>query len=275
MYDRNTLNEPKTFEIISQGKRSRIPLIVHIPHSSVFIPEDERLTFFHSELELNDELLRMTDRYTDDLFSDAVKLGGTLFVNRVSRLVCDPERFPDDESEPMSIKGMGAVYTKTSEGNQLKVDSFGSGDKSGVMNKYFHPYSKTLEEEVTKILEAFGKCFIIDGHSFPSIPLPYEDPNSPRPDICFGYDPFHAPNDQFKDIEKICKSNNYGSGHNEPFSGSYVPLKYFEKESKVKSLMIEIRRGTYMNESNGSKSQQFNQTKNLISEIMSKIVSTL
>ena len=96
MYDRSTLNGPKTFEIISQGERSRIPLIVHIPHSSVFIPEDERLTFCHSDLELNDELLRMTDRYTDDLFSEAIKLGGTLFVNRVSRLVCDPELYPEE-----------------------------------------------------------------------------------------------------------------------------------------------------------------------------------
>ena len=275
MLAQNTLNESKFFEVISQSERPSVPLIVHIPHSSIFIPENERLTFRLSDAELNEELLRMTDRYTDDLFSEAVKLRGTLFVNRVSRLVCDPERFPDDKSEPMSIKGMGAVYTKTSAGNQLKVDSFDSGDKNGVMSKYFHPYSKTLEEEVAKMLEAFGKCFIIDGHSFPSIPLPYEDPNSPRPDICFGYDPFHAPNDQFKDIENICKSNNYVSGHNEPFSGSYVPLKYFEKESKVKSLMIEIRRGTYMNESNGSKSQQFNQTKNLISEIIRKIISTL
>lgn len=275
MCDQNTLNEIKFFEVISPHDRPSIPLIVHIPHSSIVIPENERLTFRLSDAELNEELLRMTDRYTDDLFSSAVELGGTLFANRVSRLVCDPERFPDDESEPMSIKGMGAVYTKTSGGDQLKVDSFDSGDKNGVMNKYFYPYSKPLEEEVTKMLGAFGKCFIIDGHSFPSIPLPYENPNSNRPDICIGYDLFHASKDIVTKVKNICDVNKYTSGDNEPFSGSYVPLKYFEKESKVKSLMIEIRRGTYMNESTGSKSQQFNQTKNLISEVIREIVSTL
>ncbi len=275
MNDQNPIKECKSFEVISPHAGHFAPLIVHIPHSSIFIPENERLTFCLSDAELNEELLRMTDRYTDDLFSNAVELGGTLFLNRVSRLVCDPERFPDDKSEPMSIKGMGAVYTKTSAGDKLKVDGFGSGEKTGVMNKYFHPYSKGLEEEVTKILEAFGKCFIIDGHSFPSVPLPYENPNSNRPDICVGYDSFHASKGVITKVKNISDVNNYTSGDNEPFSGSYVPLKYFQKESTVKSLMVEIRRGTYMDESTGSKSKQYDQTKNLITEVIKEIISTL
>ena len=275
MHDQNTLNKPKFFEIISQGERSRIPLIVHIPHSSIFIPESERLTFCLSDQELKEELLLMTDRLTDDLFSKAVELGGTLFVNRVSRFVFDPERFPDDESEPMAIKGMGAVYTKTSRGNPLRVNNFSLDDRRRVINQYFNPYSKALEEEVTKTLKIFGKCFILDGHSFPSIPQPYENPDSNRPDICIGFNSFHASDDIVTKIENICKSNNYASGRNEPFSGSYVPLKYFQKESKIKSLMIEVRRGTYMNESEGVANKQYEQTKNLISEVMKEIVSTL
>ena len=274
MYNQNTLNKTKNFEIVFPVEQSRIPLIVHIPHSSIVIPENERLKFCLSDAELNEELLRMTDRYTDDLFSTAVELGGTLFINKISRLVCDPERFPDDESEPMSIKGMGAIYNKTSAGVKLKIDSFSSCDKNEAMNKYFNPYSKALEEEVTKILEAFGKCFIIDGHSFPSIPLPYEDPDSNRPDICIGYDSFHASENVVAKVKSICGGKNYTSGDNEPFSGSYVPLKYFQKESAVKSLMIEIRRGAYMDESTGSKSQQYDKTKKLISEVMREIAST-
>jgi N-formylglutamate deformylase len=275
MYDQSTLNMPKFFEIISPHGKPSIPLIVHVPHSSILIPERDRLTFCLSDQELKEELLLMTDRFTDDLFSKAVELGGTLFVNRVSRFVFDPERFPNDESEPMANKGMGAVYTKSSRGNPLRVSNFSLDDRGRVMDQYFNPYSKALEEEVTRTLNVFGKCFILDGHSFPSIPQPYENPDSNRPDICIGFNSFHASNDIVTKIENVCKSNNYSSGLNEPFSGSYVPLKYFEKESTVKSLMIEIRRGTYMNESNGSKSQQFYQTKNLISEVMSKIVSTL
>ncbi len=58
--------------------------------------------------DLNTELLAMTDHFTDELFSSILKVGGTLFVNQSSRLVMDPERFPDDLNEPMSTLGMGA-----------------------------------------------------------------------------------------------------------------------------------------------------------------------
>ncbi|MCL0044082.1 N-formylglutamate amidohydrolase [Dehalococcoidia bacterium] len=69
---------------------------------------------------LDSELLAMTDLFTDQLFGQAGSYGATLFINRVSRLVMDPERFPDDQDEPMSAKGMGAIYTKTSQGGDLR-----------------------------------------------------------------------------------------------------------------------------------------------------------
>jgi len=275
MSNQTTLNERNGFEIIRPTNKQATPLIIHIPHSSTFIPDTELTTFSLSSNGLDSELLKMTDRYTDDLFSKARELGGTMFVNCISRLVCDPERFPDDESEPMSKKGMGAVYTKTADGDPLKVVSFNSDNKERVMDQYFHPYSKALEGEVAKMLEIFGKCFIVDGHSFPTIPLPYEDPNSNRPDICFGHDSFHAPSESISALENICGSRDYIFSHNEPFTGSYVPIKYFQKEPAVKSLMIEIRRGTYMNESSGCKSQQYDQTKNFASELLDRIVASL
>jgi hypothetical protein len=52
--------------------------------------------------------------------------------------------------------------------------------------------------------------------------------------------------------------------------------KYFHLYSKTfeeeVTKMLGIRRGTYMDESTGSKSQQYDQAKNLISEIMREIV---
>ena len=60
----------------------------------------------------------MTDAFTDELFD----LGDTAnkLVFSVSRLLVDPERFEDDDVEPMAGRGMGAVYTKTHDGQLLK-----------------------------------------------------------------------------------------------------------------------------------------------------------
>ncbi len=72
------------------------PLIVlHIPHARTEIPDDVRASFVVDDAQLERELLLMTDRFTDELF--LVPPGvATAVVYPVSRLVCDPERFPDD-----------------------------------------------------------------------------------------------------------------------------------------------------------------------------------
>jgi hypothetical protein len=44
----------------------------------------------------------MTDHHTDALFvPPSTNVGGVAFVNRVSRFVCDPERFEGGELESM------------------------------------------------------------------------------------------------------------------------------------------------------------------------------
>ena len=46
-------------------------MILHLPHASTFIPEDLRGDFLLSDLELQDELNRITDHATDQIFQQA------------------------------------------------------------------------------------------------------------------------------------------------------------------------------------------------------------
>jgi len=101
------------FEIKSSPVKPQLPLICHIPHSSTIVPNHVRNTFLISNSDLDKQILAMTDHFTDELFDEVKELGGLMFVNRVSRLVFDPERFLNDSDEPMSAYGMGAVYLKT------------------------------------------------------------------------------------------------------------------------------------------------------------------
>ncbi|TVQ49006.1 MAG: hypothetical protein EA362_05065 [Saprospirales bacterium] len=91
-------------------------IILHIPHSSTVIPlMDGYVVDFES---LTEEMLKLTDWYTDDLFhSNDDKIVKADF----SRIFCDPERFADDEQEIMSQYGMGVLYEKNDDGNKLKI----------------------------------------------------------------------------------------------------------------------------------------------------------
>ena len=94
-------------------------MLLHIPHSSTYIPADLRETILLSDKEISAELLRMTDHYTHELFQcDPCFAAHVIFL--VRRLIVDPERFLDDAMEATSEVGMGVSYTRTSDGRVLR-----------------------------------------------------------------------------------------------------------------------------------------------------------
>jgi N-formylglutamate deformylase len=92
---------------------------------------------------------------------------------------------------------------------------------------------------------------LIDGHSFPSIPLPYElDQGPERPDICIGTDPDHTPH-WLRDLAvAVFEGLGWSVAVNRPFSGALVPFAY-ATHRRVGSVMVEVNRRLYMDESTG------------------------
>ena len=180
------------FEI--RKKKVIIPLLVNIPHSSTYIPPEMKVKFLLSNEALESELLRMTDRYTDELFSCVAELGGISVVYNYSRLVLDPERFRDDKKEVMAAKGMGVIYTKDSNGRKLR--EINENERNTLLQNIYDPYHTAISKEVQELLNNFDECLIIDAHSFPAVPLPYETSQEiKRPHICPRTDAYHSPDD--------------------------------------------------------------------------------
>ena len=261
-------NQPMNFEIISRASARPIPLVVHVPHSSTIIPPDIRQTLCLDDHALQRELLCMTDWYTDRLFDPVLELGGTLFVNRVSRMVVDPERFPDDTQEVMATKGMGAVYTKTADGRALRTQ-MSPEDRTRLLEAYFHPYAKAFADLVSQMLDWHGRCVILDGHSFPSVPLPYElNQRTDRPHICLGTDDVHTPESLVSGIRNLCAAQGLRAEQNRPFAGTYVPLRYWHSDPRVSSVMMEIRRDLYMDERTGGETPGLFRIRALVLRVM-------
>ena len=247
--------------------KNKIPIIINVPHASTNIPRSE-LKYFTAK-DLRHEIEVMTDHYCDDLFD----VGCEMINSPVSRLVCDMERFRDDASEVMAAVGMGAVYTKCSDGTKLRRIS--NAHREELLKRYYDPYHERFEVAVESRLKEYGKCLIIDGHSFYEEPLPYEmDQDPSRPDICIGTDEYHTPKVLCEMIHRFFAEKGYSVSINRPFSGCIVPLKYYKQERRVKSVMVEINRRLYL-ERGADKSDRYERIKAVIAELVEELLRDL
>ena len=236
-------------------------VIVHIPHSSIAIPEAFLKEFVLKDDALQKELLCMTDWYTDELFACA---GCYMIVHNVSRLVCDPERFLDPDEESMWHQGMGMYYTRTSDGKRMKrspLSSMEGWQSYAKTLRIYQTHHNRLRAAVQQQMERYGKALLIDGHSFSSSVLPYEPKanfQTQRPDICLGADADFTPEDLLAFAKEYFSQQGLRVAVNTPFAGTMVPEPFYtQKDKRVQSLMIEVNRSLYMNEMTGEKKATF------------------
>jgi N-formylglutamate deformylase len=256
------------FEVRQPIADATLPFIVHVPHSSTSVPAPFRAGFAVNDAELATELLLMTDRYTDELAEAATALGGAVLVNRVSRLVMDPERFADDAAEPMARKGMGAIYVSRQNGVALRRAGFSVEDRSRLIADLYEPYHAALEQLASDHLDRFGCCLLVDLHSFPHRPLAYEDASLARPQVCIGFDEAHVDEVLRERWATQLRALELDAGFNSPFAGSLVPSRFYQRDSRVRSLMIELRRDLYRDETTGEKTAGFAASLSLVTALL-------
>lgn len=224
--------------------------IFHVPHDSTLVPVEVRGQFVLNDDLLDHEIRKMTDHHTFDLFALGVP-DHQVVRFPVSRLVVDVERFEQDEEEPMSSKGMGAVYQVTHDRRPLRR-TLKASEREELLSRWYRPHHQALSKAVDRAIENFGQALIIDAHRFPSTALPYEnDPTALRPEICIGTDSFHTPHKIVESLLKEFESLGFASAVNTPFSGALVPAKHYQRDARVKAVMIEVRRDLYLDEYSG------------------------
>ncbi|MEU4428407.1 N-formylglutamate amidohydrolase [Actinoplanes sp. NPDC024001] len=235
-----------TFEILPGDPGS--PVILHVPHASRALVESGLLLGGDA---LTEELDHLTDAHTDLIAERAAGAAARrpwILVNRLSRLVVDPERFPD-ETEEMLRAGMGPVYTHGYAGRRLRAAD--PGRDALLLKEHFFPYAAAMTTLVGERLTGTGQAVIIDVHSYPTLRLPYElHGDGPRPAVCLGTDPAHTP-DWLVTAARSAFTRIGDVGLDSPFAGCYVPLEHWRRTTAVSALMVEIRRDQYMREPGG------------------------
>ena len=153
-----------------------IRIILHIPHSSAWIPFRDGYLVKGNDMD-NENILHL-DCYTEDLFQhpDTISV-----VAGFSRIFCDVERFSDDSLEIMAKSGMGVLYEKMDNGNPLRKIT--PELRTRIIEKFYKPHHRSLKRVVEKQLKLYGKALILDCHSFPHIPFKRDLIQNPgRPD---------------------------------------------------------------------------------------------
>lgn len=227
-------------------------VVLHVPHDSTEIPLSVRDQFLLDDVELANEIRRMTDHHTFALFAGDYA-GATVVRAPVSRLVVDVERFEDDGLEPMAARGMGAIYTVTS-GLQPLRRILNPSEREALLATYYQPHHNKLAAAVTTALAHYGQCLVLDCHSFPEVALPYErrDPQEKRPDICLGTDEFHTSEALVSAFVAVFEKAGFQVAVNNPFVGALVPSSRYRKDPRVSAIMVEVNRGLYLNDADAT-----------------------
>ena len=201
-------------------------IILNIPHSSTVGVFDKKIgcwqvnPFFFSET-----VLKHTDLYTDFLFqTDDTRVVPIVFP--YSRFVCDAERLDDD---PLEEIGQGILYKKFGKTLRGELDLEAQGFLLNERKKHLDALVSQLEEN----------SIILDCHSFNS-------ELARDVDICIGFnDDFSYDEEVVDKIAKVFKKGGYSVAFNHPYSNSITPTK---DRTDYKSVMIEVRKSIYMNE---------------------------
>lgn len=230
--------------------------ILHIPHAATTIPADYLGTYHGGQARIDREQLQLSDLHTDRLFVSP-SIAALPLVFPYSRIFVDVERFRDANDEIMAARGMGALYTHGYDLERLRTLP-SAEEQQALLQRYYDPHHAKLTALVDAQLAAQGRALIIDCHSFASQRLPYEDAHTTdRPEICIGTDAYHTPKWIVDALLKCFAARGYQTALNDPFAGSIVPSKHYQKNPAVMSVMLEVRRDLFTDETTGKPNKAF------------------
>ena len=234
-------------------------IILHIPHASSsfdFAHQEELETVWRSMAE------PLIDWYTDELFIPSYHNERVIpVVFDTCRTLVDVERMCYD---PLESKGLGITAYSLLQGHKVRESI---GEDIRYMKKYLDH-----QHRLANLLVEHHNPLLIDCHSFSSRPTVLQ-PNVSRNqdvDICIGFnDDITKPDKEALDIvEQHFVDKGYRIAFNEPFSNS----KTVETPAKYKSLMIEVNKSLYMDESTLQKKEAFESLKYDIESLYKKLL---
>jgi N-formylglutamate deformylase len=154
-------------------------------------------------------------------------------------------------------------------------DAIPVAERARLVAQWYEPHHWQLTRAVNAILAVRGKCLVIDCHSFASAALPYElDQSNERPEICLGTDAYHTPTALVEAAHEAFVDAGFTVALNRPFAGALVPAAHYQRDARVRALMVEVNRGLYVDEKSGMRGAKFNVVRERVQSALLRVLAT-
>lgn len=221
-------------------KRGAGPVVLGLPHTGTFVPDD-----IAARLNDNGRALTDTDWHIDRLY-DGVLDGATTVRANFHRYVIDANRDPEGVSLYPGQNTTSLVPLTDFDGRSIWSDPPTEQDINDRLTDWHGPYHTALRAELTRVKNEYGYAILYDCHSIRShIPHLFD---GTLPDLNIGT--FNgqscAPEIENR-VRDICaETSRYSSVVNGRFKGGWTTRHYGRPVDGIHAIQMELAQSTYL-----------------------------
>jgi N-formylglutamate deformylase len=268
------------YNLISPINNNALPLVFDSPHSGDYFPKD-----FESTL-AKQHLMTGWDAFVGELWQGVVSNNAYLLLANISRMYVDLNRAPNDidpllldkpwdhcKPTQYSDRGMGLIRRMALPDMPIYDKTLSRAQIQFRLQHYYFPYHNTLMQRLNTLHHIHGGVWHIDCHSMKSRGNGMNlDSGLLRPDIILGDNDGTSAEPIFVQVvEDAFVALGYRVVRNTPYKGGYLVTHYADVQNNRHSLQIEVNRVLYMNETNFTPNNNFNQFQADLSLVSAKI----
>lgn len=240
------------------------PVLITIGHASTFVPADIRRLMTLSDKDIQ----KNADLYTDLIYDIP---SAHVVKAKISRLVVDVNRAPDDIESESELCSEGVVVRITRDGRFV----YNEEPKPESISRRIETYHHSFHEEVERYIDDVK--LLIDGHSMWSIsPKLAKNPGASRADIVLGNRRYATCNYKITKFFRDAFSDlGYNVKLNDPFEGHYI-IGYHCSRRRTPGLQIEINKRLYLDEKTLEKNdEQIAKLNGQLKEIVERVEAVI
>lgn len=223
--------------------RGSVPLLISMPHPGLALTPAVQAGLDEAQ-SLSD-----TDWHIPRLYDFARSLGASTLVAEYSRFVIDLNRPADDK--PLYTGATTGLYPDVLfDGQPLFRDGQApsADERATYLERIWKPYHQALQEELTRLRNAFGYALLFDAHSIRGhVPRLFE---GRLPDLNLGtFDGASCDAGLAERLDAICTdTRDFSHVLNGRFKGGYITRHYGSPAHHVHAVQLELAQSTYMEE---------------------------